>query len=68
MRDFKHSDNAPPNELLGIHVSNICQRFDFDPFGEVINADKKISIVSYCFRKFPYNIQAPLSKWPRAGQ
>ena len=68
MRDSEPGDNVSPDKLLGIHVSDICQRFGFDPFGEVISADKQISLVPYCFRKWPYNIQAPLGKRPRVGQ
>ena len=68
MRDSKPGDNASLDELLGIHVSDICQRFGFDPFSEIISADEQISLVPCCFRKWPYDIQAPLSKRPRAGQ
>ena len=39
MRDAKPSDNVLPNESLGIHVSDICQWFGFDPLGKVVCAD-----------------------------
>ena len=68
MRDSGPSDNVSPNKLLGIHISDIYQWFGFNPFGEVISADKQISFIPRCFRKWPYDIQAPLSKQPRAGQ
>ena len=67
MRDSEPGDNVSPDKLLGIHVSNICQWFGFDPFSEVISADEQISFVPRCFRKWPYDIQALLSKRPRAG-
>ena len=67
MRDSEPGDNVSPDKLLGIHVSDICQWFSLDPFSKVISADEQISLVPCCFRKWPYNIQAPLSKWPRVG-
>ena len=68
MRDSELGDKVSSNKLLGIHVSDICQWFGFDPFGEVISTDEQISFVPCCFRKWPYDIQAPLSKRLRAGQ
>ena len=38
-RDSESSDNIFPNKFLGIHIPNICQRFSFNPFGEVIYAN-----------------------------
>ena len=67
-RDSKPSDNIFPNEFLGIHITDICQWFSFDPFSEVIYADQQISLISRCLRERSYNIQAPLSKRPRTGQ
>ena len=67
-RDSKPSDNIFPNKSLGIHVSDFCQWFSFNPFGEVICADQQISLVPCCLRERAYNVQAPLSKWPRSGQ
>ena len=43
-RDSKPSDNIFPNESLGIHVTNICQWFSFNPLGEVVCADQQISL------------------------
>ena len=35
MRDSKSSDNIFPKEFLGVHILDICQWFNFNPFGEV---------------------------------
>ena len=50
--DSEPSDDVPPNKLLGIYVSNVCQWFGFDPFCEIISADEKVSFVPHCFRKW----------------
>ena len=68
MRDPKPSGNIFPNKSLGIHVLDICQWFSFNPLGEVIRANQQSSIIPYCLREMPYDIQAPLSKRPRARQ
>ena len=52
-RDPEPCDNVFSNKFLGIYVSNICQRFSFNPLGEVVRADQQISLVSYCFRERP---------------
>ena len=67
-RNSKSSDNIFPNKSLAIHVSDIRQWFSFNPLGEVIRADQQISFIPCCLRERTYNIQAPLSKRPRAGQ
>ena len=66
-RDPEPCDNVFPNKFLGIYVSDICQSFIFNPFGEVVRADQQISLISYCFRERANDIYALLSKWPRAG-
>ena len=68
MGDPKLSDNIFPNQSLGIHVPDICQWFNFNPLGEVIHADQQPSLIPCCLREMSYNIQTPLSKWPRARQ
>ena len=68
MRDFEPSDNIFLNKSLGIHNPDICQWFNFNPFGEVIRADQQISFVPYYFRERTYVVQSPLIKRPRAGQ
>ena len=67
MRDSKPSDNIFPNKSLGIHIPNICQWFNFNPFGEVIPADQQICFIPYCLREMAYNVQGPLSKRLRVG-
>ena len=67
-RDSKPSDNIFPNKSLGIHIPNICQWFNFNPFGEVIHANQQIPFIPCCLRERTYNVQAPLSERPRAGQ
>ena len=67
-RDSKPSDNIFSNKSLGIHIPDICQQFNFNPFGEVICADQQIPLIPYCLREMTYNVQATLSKRPKAGQ
>ena len=67
-RDSKSSDNIFPKKSLGIYVLDICKWFNFNSFGEVICTDQQISLIPCCLREGLYNIQAPLSKRPRAGQ
>ena len=68
MRDPKSGDNIFLNKSLGIHVFDICHWFSFKPLGEVICADQQPSLIPCYLRERPYNIQALLSKKPRAGQ
>ena len=68
MRYSEASDNVLLEKLLYVHISNICQRLNFNPFGEIICADQQIFLVSYCFRKWVNNIQDPLCKRPRIGE
>ena len=63
--DPKPSDNIFPNKSLGIHISDICQWFSFNPRGKVICTYQQLSLIPYCPRKRSYNIQAPLSKRPK---
>ena len=67
-RDSKLSNNIFPNKSLGIHIPNICQWFNFNPFGEVIRANQQIPLIPCCLREMTYNVQAPLSERPRTGQ
>ena len=39
MRDSESNDNVFPNKLLGVHVPDVCQGLDFNPFGEVVYAN-----------------------------
>ena len=50
------SDNVFPEKLLCVHISDIRQRLNFDPFGEIICANQQILLVSCCFRKGANNI------------
>ena len=68
MRDPKPYDNVFPDELLSIHISDICQGFSFNPFSEIVRVDQQIFLVFCCLGKRLDNIQALLSKRPRAGQ
>ena len=67
-RDPEPCDNVFPNEFLSIHVPDIFQGLNFNPFSEVICANQQISFIPHCLRERANNVQAPLSKWPRAGQ
>ena len=62
-RDSKPSDNIFSNKSL-----DICQWFSFNPFGKVIHANQQIPFIPCCLRERTYNVQAPLSERPRAGQ
>ena len=62
------SDNIFPYKSLGIHISDICQRLNFNPFGEVIGANQQPPPISYCFSEGAHNIHAPLCKGLGAGQ
>ena len=66
MRNPESSNDILPNKSLDIHIFDISQRFNFDPFGEIVRADQQILFTSYCLREKTYNIQAPLGKGPRA--
>ena len=68
MRDSELGNNVSPDEPFGIHISDICYGFGFNPFSEVISVNEQIYFVPYCFGKWPYDIQAPLGKRPRVGQ
>ena len=39
MRDPKPGDNIFPDKFLGIHLSDVCQGLDFNPFGEIVCVD-----------------------------
>ena len=56
VRDPESCDNVLPNELLGIHVSDISQRFGLDPFGEIVDAEQKISLIPHCLGERANNI------------
>ena len=68
VRDSKLSNNILPNKFLSICIFDICQRFSFNPLGEVIRANQQISFIPCRFRERTYNVQSPLSKRPKAGQ
>ena len=68
MRDPKSSDNIFSHKYLGIHVPDVYQWFSFNPLGEVIRTDQQPSLIPCYPRKMSYNIQALLSKRPRARQ
>ena len=65
-KDPKPSYNILPKKFLGIHVPDVSQWFSSNPLGEVICADQQVLLIPYGLRKRTYNIQAPLSEWPRA--
>ena len=62
------SDNVLLEKLLYIHIPDIRQRLNFNPFGEVVCADQQIFLVSRYFRKWANNILAPLCKGLRNGE
>jgi len=66
MRDSKPSYNILPNEFLSIHISDICQRFSFNPFGKIIRADQQVSFIPDRFKERAYNVQSLLGKRPKA--
>ena len=67
-RNSKPSNNILPNKFLSIYISNICQRFSFNPFGKVICANQQVSLIPCRFRERTYNVQFLLRKRPRARQ
>ena len=69
MGDPESSDNIFFKQTSWhIHIPDIRQWFNFNPLGEVIRADQQPSLIPCCPRKRSYNIQALLSKRPRAKQ
>ena len=68
MGDSKPSDNIFLDKSHGICIPDIYQWFSFNPLGEIIRADQQLSLIPYCLREMPYNIQGPLSKRSRARQ
>jgi len=39
MRDSESGDNIFPHKPLGVHVPDVCQGLNFNPFGEVVCVD-----------------------------
>ena len=68
VRSFEARNNVFPNELLGIHVPDVGQRFSLYPFGEIIGVDYYVLFIPCCLRERIDNIKTPLSKRPRAGE
>ena len=68
MGNPKYSYDILPDESFDIYISDISQRFSFDPLSKIICADQQVLFVSKCFKERTYNIQTPLSKRPRAGK
>ena len=66
-RVSKPSDNIFSKKSLGIHILDICQWFSFNPLGKVIRANQQILLIPCYLRERTYNVQALLSKRPRAG-
>ena len=56
MGDPKPGDNVLPHEPFGIHVPDVCQWLNFNPFGKAISVNQKPSPVSCCFGKRPHNV------------
>ena len=54
------------DEFFDIYISDISQRFSLDLLGKIICADQQVLFVFECFRERTYNVQALLSKRPRA--
>ena len=40
MRNSKSSNNTLPDKPFDLYIPDICQRFSFDPLGEIIYADQ----------------------------
>ena len=53
MKDLESGDNVFLGKLPSIHISNVRQGFNFDPFGEIICVDQQISLITYYFGKGP---------------
>ena len=62
------SDDVLPKKFLYVHISDICQRLHFNPFGEIVDPDQQIFLIFRYFRKKTNNIQAPLCKRPKTGE
>ena len=56
MRDPEPCDNVFPNKFLGIHIPDICQGLNFNPFSEVVHVDQQIHLVPCCLREIANNI------------
>ena len=68
MGNPEYSYDILPDESFDVYISDISQRFSFDPLSKIICADQQVLFVSKCFKERTYNIQTPLRKRPRAGK
>ena len=48
-RDPEPGDNVFPDKFLGIHISDIHQGLNFNPFSKVVRTDQQIPLVPYSF-------------------
>ena len=55
-KDPEPGNNVFSNKLFGIHISDIRQVLNFNPFSEIVHVDQQISLVPYCFGKMTNNI------------
>ena len=62
MRNTELSNDILPDKPLDIHISNISQRFSFNPFGEIVYADQQILLLPITLEKGP-TISKP--HWPK---
>ena len=51
MRYFEVSDNVLLDKPLYVHILDIRQRLNFNPFGEIVCANQQIFLISRCFWK-----------------
>ena len=56
MGNPEYSYDILPDESFDIYISDISQRFSFDPLSKIICADQQVLFVSECFRERTYNI------------
>ena len=56
VRDPESGDNVFPDKFLSIHISDVHQRFNVNPLGEIVFADQQIFLVTCCFGKGTNNI------------
>ena len=56
MRDPESGDNVLPNKFLSVYISDVHQRFNFNPFGEIVCANQQIFLVTNYFGKGTNNI------------
>ena len=53
VRDPELGDNVFSKKFLSVHISDVRQRFSFNPLSEIVCADQQIFLVTCCFGKGP---------------